>query len=64
MTGLTEAQAVDLSRRVAAALEGLPPDALRELRAAVVNVHVDTRSPLAAVIPGFFPCICRGRCVT
>src|SRR5262245_5550584 len=43
MMGLTEAQAVDLSRRVAAALEGLPPDALADLRAAVGGVRLDTR---------------------
>jgi hypothetical protein len=40
---LTEVQAVDLSRRVAAALAGLPPDAQAELRAAVGRVGLDTR---------------------
>jgi hypothetical protein len=39
---LTEAQAVDLSRRVAA-LAGLPPDALADLRAAPGGVRLDTR---------------------
>ena len=34
---------MDLSRRVAAALAGLPPDAQAELRAAVGRVGLDTR---------------------
>jgi hypothetical protein len=41
--GLTEAQATDLYRRVAAALAALPPDALRQLRAAARDVLLDTR---------------------
>jgi hypothetical protein len=41
--GLTRARARDLSRRVAAALAALPPDALAELRAAAVGVRLDTR---------------------
>ena len=34
---------MDLSRRVAAALEALPPDALADLRAAAGGVRLDTR---------------------
>jgi hypothetical protein len=41
--GLTDAQAGDLYRRVAAALAALPPDALRQLRAAARDVRLDTR---------------------
>jgi hypothetical protein len=40
---LTEARARELSRRVAAALAALPPDALAELRAAAGGVRLDTR---------------------
>jgi hypothetical protein len=41
--GLTEAQAADLGRRVAAALAVLPTDALADLRAAAGGVRLDTR---------------------
>jgi hypothetical protein len=40
---LTGAQAADLYRRVAAALAGLPPDVLADLRAAAQDVRLDTR---------------------
>jgi hypothetical protein len=43
MMGLTEAQAGEVSRLVAAALEGLPPDALADLRAAAGGVRLDAR---------------------
>jgi hypothetical protein len=41
--GLTEARARELSRRAAAALAALPPDALAELLAAVRGVRLYTR---------------------
>jgi hypothetical protein len=39
---LSEAEARDLNGRVGAALGGLPPGVLAEVRAAVVDVHVAT----------------------
>jgi hypothetical protein len=42
---LTDAEARGLYARVAASLAGLPPGALRELRAAVGGVRLDTRYP-------------------
>jgi hypothetical protein len=40
---LSDAEARDLYGRIDRALQGLPPDALREVRAAVGGVRLDTR---------------------